>query len=221
MKQSKRILIVDDFPMTVQGYTISIENGEFDYSVEIEGAHSCDEVLHKMLLHKNNFYDMVLLDINLPASKDHFAVSGEDLGFRLRTNFPYTKIVVHTGISDMQRISNIFKTFNPEGFLIKSDIEPDILLEAVSTVMAGESYYSKRTNSLMGQSGFNNMHIDSLNRKILYYMARGEKMRELPKYIPLSMATIERRKKNLKLLFGIPEGNTKALLDIAREKGFI
>ena len=41
--------------------------------------------------HKHNFFDVVLFDINLPASKDNTVINGEQLGLRMRLKFPNTK----------------------------------------------------------------------------------------------------------------------------------
>lgn len=218
---SLEILIIDDYPMTVRGYSILLKDMEFEYSIYTDSAFNCDEALLKINNHKEHFYDIVLLDINLPASSNNVVVSGLELGVKIKTKFPKTKIIVHTGINDYQRISNIFKILNPEGFLIKSDIEPGILFEAIRTVLSDNFFYSERTNRLLSRGRNQDIFIDSWDNKILYHLSLGEKMKELPKHIPLSMATIERRKKNLKMLFEIPDGNTKQLLEIARKKGFI
>ncbi|WP_422083483.1 response regulator [Ulvibacterium sp.] len=221
MKQNVRILITDNHPMTVKGYALFLENIEMGYRFDIECALSCDDVLDKMKRHKYNFYDLVLLDIGLPPSKDYLIISGEDLGIRIRSKFKATKIFVHTALCDHQRISNIFKSLRPEGFVIKSDLHPAVFKDAINSVLKGQCYYSEQASRLIGDNQRDDLFLDASDRKILYHLSKGERMKDLPGYIPLAMATIERRKKNLKIRFGIPDGNTKQLLDIARAKGFI
>lgn len=221
MKNNIHILIVDDHPMTLWGYETLLKSLDTKYSFDMEGAKSCDEVLQKMKVHKRRFFDIVLLDINLPASSNSSIINGEDLGLRIQKKFHDTKIIVHTMLSDQQRIANIFESLDPEGFIIKSDMEPKVLEDAINSVLNGHAYYSERTNKLINHSNGGKIFLDTSDQKILYHLSKGERMKNLPKHVPLAMATIERRKKKLKMLFGIPDSNDKELLDEARIKGYI
>ncbi|WP_420319781.1 response regulator [Flagellimonas sp.] len=221
MKQIIHILIVDDHPMTLWGYEALIKSLNKKYCFDMETAKSCDEVLQKMKADKKHFFDVVLLDINLPASSNGSIINGEDLGLRIQNKFHDTKIIVHTSLNDQQRIANIFESLNPEGFIIKSDLEPKVLEDAINSVLNGHTYYSDRINKLINYKNGAKIFLDTLDQKILYHLSKGERMKDLPKNVPLAMATIERRKKKLKMLFGIPDGNDKELLDEAREKGYI
>ena len=56
---------------------------------------------------------------------------------------------------------------------------------------------------------------------MLYELSRGIKMKMLPGILPFSLATIEKRKRQMKLNFGIEDGDDRSLLDKAHEYGFI
>lgn len=221
MKLHFRILIIDDHPMIANGYDFAIKDYDSKYTFETECAYTTDEVLDKMKKYKDYFFDIVLLDINLPPSKNRTVINGEDLGIRIKQSFPKSKIIVHTALNDGQRIANIYRTINPEGFLIKTEVDADVLMKAIRKVIEDGLYYSQNVNYLLKFESANIDKIEALDLKILYYLSLGEKMKNLPNHIPLSIATIERRKKNLKIFFGIADGSTKQLLDIARSKGFI
>ena len=221
MKQHIRILIVDDHPMTIKGYEMLLQSLPLSYSLTIDGAVDCDEVLDKMSAAKDSFYDIVFLDIGVPAASDGSVVNGEDLGLRIRKRFGRTKIVVHTALNDQARINTIFRSLQPEGFVIKSDLDAKMLKELIQVIWQGHTYYSERTNKLIGKGSHNRAFLDSSDQKILYLLSKGFLMKDLPKHVPLSMATIERRKKNLKIVFGIPDGTTNELLELAKIKGFI
>jgi DNA-binding NarL/FixJ family response regulator len=221
MTENIRILIVDDHPMTIIGYQMLLEEMEMDYSFESEGALDCDSVIEKMNRNKNNFFDVVLLDIRLPASADKSIVNGEDLGKKIRSEFPSSKIIVHTSIYDKVRISSILKILNPEGFLIKNDIEPDVLKDALNSVLKGYTYYSEKTNRIIGVTHKDEIFLDTSDLKIIYHLSIGELTKNLPKYVPLAIATIERRKKRLKMLFDIPNGGDKEIIEIAKLRGYI
>ena len=59
------------------------------------------------------------------------------------------------------------------------------------------------------------------DRKILYYLSKGTKTKNLVDYIPLSLAAIEKRKRNIRKIFGIEESGDKPILDKAAEYGFL
>jgi hypothetical protein len=63
--------------------------------------------------------------------------------------------------------------------------------------------------------------IDENNLKILHLLSTGVKTRSLKDYIDLSMSAIEKRKKQLKLLFSVDDGKDETLIKIAREKGYL
>ncbi|SNR62911.1 DNA-binding response regulator, NarL/FixJ family, contains REC and HTH domains [Maribacter sedimenticola] len=221
MFESTKLLIVDDHPMVIKGYQLTLQQIQDDFNLEFDSALSCDAVLKLMEFNKDDFYQLILLDISLPASKCNAASGGEDLGIYLRKKFPDTKIIVQTGLNDVQCISNIFYSIKPEGFLIKSDINEDVLITAVCTILNNNTYYSNKVSKLLSPTDFEDIFLDVWNRKILYHLSLGYKMKELPNYIPLSLPTIERRKKELKKLLGVPNGGNGQLLEVARNKGFI
>ncbi|WP_161598256.1 response regulator [Maribacter flavus] len=220
MTPKASILVIDDHPITITGYKTCLEDSGL--SLHIDGACNCDEAINKLNNTKSNFFKMVFLDIKLPSSKTSKITGGEDLGLFIRKQFPETKIIVHTSLRDEQRITNIIKSLSPEGFLIKSDLSIKILSDSVITVLEGNKYYSDSVRNLSKQStSYDDFFVDSLDMQIIYFLSKGELTKNLPRLVPLSMATIERRKKRLKTVFGIPYGSDKQLLDVAREKGYI
>ena len=77
---------------------------------------------------KKNGIDIVFLDISLPPSADGEYLSGEDLGIAIKKLLPKCKIVVATTFNDNYRIQAILKNVNPDGFLIKNDVNKDELV---------------------------------------------------------------------------------------------
>jgi hypothetical protein len=82
-------------------------------------------------------------------------------------------------------------------------------------------YYSSTVSNFLNKAVVNEIYVDEINRKILYLLSNGVKTRSLPEHINLSMSAIEKRKKQLKLLFSIDNGKDEALINEARKKGFL
>lgn len=225
MKQYQKVLIVDDHPLICDSYVEALNlvmEEKSDYSLKIESAGDCDSAKEKIQnTWTENGYDMVFLDIRLPPSEDHRMLSGEDLGELIRREHPSAKIIVATTFNDNYRIQNIFKSLNPEGFLIKNDINTKELVEAINKIMGGGVYYSDTVSSLMRKKMFSEINVDKTDRQILYELSLGTKTKDLPKYVPLSIAGIEKRKRILKQVFDVEDQGDKALILKARELGFI
>ena len=219
------ILIVEDHPLISDAYEnalLHVSSKNTGIKFNINRVTNCDDAYLMIKgAQKTKVIDIVFLDIKLPPSKNGEIISGEDLGIKIRTLLPKTKIIIATTYNDNYRISSIFKSINPEGFLIKNDLNPKELVLAIEKIIDNDPYYSKSVVRLMRKLTSNDLIIDDIDRKLLYELSRGTKMSELTQIIPLSLAALERRKRLLKELFNVDSKSDRDLLEVAEQKGFI
>ena len=82
--KSERILIIDDHALIVEGYknVLLLDNERY----EIDTAFSCEEGFSKLEIARSHgfYYDIICLDMNLPAYDEMSILSGEDLGLLAR-----------------------------------------------------------------------------------------------------------------------------------------
>ena len=225
MNKIYNVLLIDDHPIISDAYKsafefISAENSEFNFEISIV-TNSDDAILKITEASKSNGIDIVFLDISLPPSSDGKILSGEDLGVEIRKLLPNCKILVATTYNDNYRIQVILKNVNPDGFLIKNDVNKEELVTSIKTVMDGTPYYSKSVLELFRKQSAIDYKLDKIDRQLLYEMSIGTKMKDLPTIIPMSMAGLEKRKKQLKQLFGVQDNDDRQLILKAKEKGFI
>jgi len=224
MQETIRILMTDDHPMIIEGYQNTLLSTKKDnQNIEIDIANNCDESVRFMdkATDSDHPYDILFLDISLPPSTDGKMNSGEDLAKYARTVLPEAKIIILTMFNEPYRVQNILKTINPEGFLIKSDLTSSELSSAFQAILFRPPFYSGTVNSIIKKTITSDIVVDSINRKILHLLAQGIKTKSLIHHINLSMSAIEKRKKQLKILFSVGESNDESLLDEARKNGFI
>ncbi|MDO5981429.1 response regulator transcription factor [Flavivirga spongiicola] len=225
MMSPYRVLLIDDHPLITNVYkrtlqTIAKLNKTLKFNIDV--AHSCDMAIFKINeATKNKPFDIVFLDIGLPASQDNKILGGEDLGILIRKQFKKIKIIVSTSYDDSYMISCILKNVNPEAYVTKGDLTIDILTETIKTVVLDPPYYSKTVMKILRKQSANDFVIDNIDRKILYELSNGTKMNELPQVLPLSIAALERRKRILKDVFNVEGKGDRDLLQLAHEKGFI
>ncbi len=221
--QNFKILMIDDHPMIIEGYQntiLSIKSNKQEFDIDI--ASSCDmavEYIQKSL--NNTPYDILFVDIKIPPSSDGLITSGEDLAKYARKVLPNAKIIILTMYNESYRIHNILKTINPEGFLIKSDLTSSELANAFQNILENPPYYSSTVNSFLRKTITTDIFVDEKNRKILHLLSQGVKTKNLAEHVGLSLSAVEKRKKHLKTLFSVYDGQDETLLKEAREKGFL
>ena len=219
-----RILAVDDHEMTTLGYKFILEESDFDgYKVVMETAKSYESAVEK-LDHsvKNTPFDILLLDIQLSQGIDGPAKTGEDIGIYARKVTPNTKIVFMSSFSDNYRINSILNSVDPEGYMVKSEIDQLSLQAMVKTVLTSPPYYTQKALIAIRKKMANtDINLDENDKKILYHLSIGTKTKDMVKFISLSLPGIENRKRHLKALFGVEKQNDQALITESRSRGFI
>lgn len=224
MIENFKILMIDDHPMIIEGYQNTLLFSKKDsQELKIDIANNCDEAItamNKSLEHQSP-YDILFVDISLPPSTDGSMNSGEDLAEYARKVLPNAKIIILTMFNESFRIHNIIKTIDPEGFLIKSDLTSSELASAFQAVINNPPFYSGTVNSHIRKTITSDIVIDDKNRKILHLLSQGIKTKNLASHLDISLSAIEKRKKQLRDIFEVEDGQDETLLNQARKQGFV
>ncbi|MCK0123874.1 response regulator [Gelidibacter sp. F2691] len=221
--QHIHILMVDDHPIIIEGYENTLMATKHDDQIlQIETANDCDSAKELLQRASNEKpYDICFFDISLPSSADGKLNSGEDLAKLTRDLMPNAKVVILTMFNESYRVHNIIKEINPDGFLIKSDLTSSELAEAFQHILSSPPYYSNTVNNYLKKSISTDIYVDDINRKILHLLSQGIRTITLREHINLSMSAIEKRKRQLKLLFSVEDGKDETLIEEARKMGFL
>lgn len=223
-EETIKILMTDDHPMIIEGYQNTLlATKKESQNLIVDFATNCDESL--ALINKSialgEIYTVYFFDISMPASKDGKIKSGEDLALYVRAKSPRSKIVMLTMFDESYRIHRVINNINPEGFLIKSDLTSRELASAFQAVLNNPPFYSGSVNQSVKRTRFSNLEVDEVNHRILYLISRGMKNKDIAKEMELSLSSIEKKKKLLKEIFKVDEGDEKTLLEKAKGYGFI
>ncbi len=216
--------MIDDHPMIIEGYQNTLQFTKAEHQeLHIDIANNCDEAIKYMdtSVSRTIPYDVLFVDISLPPSSDGSMNSGEDLAEYARKVLPRAKIVILTMFNEAFRIHNIIKTIDPEGFLIKSDLTSSELASAFQAVLYNPPFYSGTVNSHIRKTITSDIVIDEKNRKILHLLSQGIKTKNLASHLDISLSAVEKRKKQLKELFCVDDGQDETLLSEARKQGFV
>ncbi|MGY0393558.1 response regulator [Bizionia sp. KMM 8389] len=225
MKVLISVLIVDDHPMIIDSYLRILESysrNHIETSFVVDTSNSISKaVLLVNNSRKQNPYDLVLLGICLPKCDINNIYSGADLGCHIKRKIPQIKIVVITALKETIRLLNIIKKLNPEGLLIKSDIDHVVLVAAIKSVLDGHFYYSHSIVNVFNTQITQNIVLDDLDIQLLTELSNCAKMKELEELLPLTRSGIDKRKRLLKEKLGVISNSDRDLVLTAKEKGFI
>ena len=220
---NRNILIVDDHPLNVDSYKSLLSGIESNSNANYLLAYDCEEA-YKILLKSNlnsETIDFAFIDISLPPFEEKKILSGSDLALEIRKLFPLCKIIIISMHKEPLWVNQIYSSIEPEGFIAKSDVNYKLFPEAFQSIDSDEIYFSpsiKQAQKVMIQK---NINWDNHDSKILQLIEEGTKTINLPKFIPLSLSAIEKRKANIKKQLIMDAGSDKELLDAARNLGFI
>ncbi len=225
MNNSLQILLIDDHPLILDSYKRSFKycSKETNTKHVFLEASNCDQaaqvIQESFKLQKS--IDVAIIDVRIPPDSSKQYVSGEDIAMLLKELYANTKIIISTSIDNSYRIHNIIKSVNPDGLLIKGDLTPKELVTAISAVIQGDTYFSKTVINFFRKTTAANVLIDPIDRKLLYELSIGARMKDLPSILNLSKPAIEKRKRNLKIVFDVNSNDDKELIDAAKANGFV
>ena len=223
MSDLVRILAVDDHEMIVLGYKYTLEASKFEnYEVVVNTAPSYEMGKAEIESSSKRLpYDIILLDISMFPESAKEERSGEDLGLLAKEISPSSKVVFLSSFSDSYRINNILKTVNPDGYMVKSEVDERTLQDMVKTVLEKPPYYTAAALQAIRRKMANEDQIDERDKKILYQLSIGTKTKDISTIVAAASTTVENRKRQLKVILDVENGNDFALIEEARKRGFI
>lgn len=182
-------------------------------------ASDCKSGYEVMEKHKDNPFDIAIIDYSIPEYPEMKFFSGHDMAAHLRKIMPDCKIVMMTMHKEVEIMNNILVNVNPEGFINKSDCNTDEIAECFKAVLEDRVYYSGTISSYLKRQE-KGILLDEVDTKIIVLLSKGIRTKNLSKYIPLSDSAIEKRKYKVKKLLDVT-GDDEALIAEARKQGYI
>jgi DNA-binding NarL/FixJ family response regulator len=216
------VLLVDDHPMTVEGYISALSCEPFvSHRPVFTKAYNCKEGYSAILrtAAAKRSFDLALIDKSLPGYEEKAIFSGSDLAVLIREMMPNCKIIMITAHTEVLIVYEIYKNVKPDGLVIKNDITPDKLHQAVLEVVQGSSYQSATVKNSIDEIWKKDLMVEDYNREILFYLSKGFKIKELEGIIYLSTSAIQKRIIRMKVVFDVTDDS--GLVKEAIKQGFI
>lgn len=139
---SLKILLIDDHPLTIGAYRQVIQDSLPENSHSSTVANTAEEAYNAIVQAGNSPYKLAIIDHGLPAFEEQELKSGLDIALLLRERMPNCNIIMITAHTEMLIIYDIYKLAKPEGFIIKSELTPQLLAQTIKIVTEGDTYRS-------------------------------------------------------------------------------
>jgi DNA-binding NarL/FixJ family response regulator len=194
------ILIADDHPTINEVFQTLFNAALHNEPNTFAVGHCCKTTFYRIqeASAKNHFFDVALLDYRMPGYPEQQLFSGVDIALHIKKIMPKCKIIMMTAAMDLVTVFDIIQILNPEAFFYKSDFRPDDLLPILKEVFAGNKYRSEDIVKNYQKGWETSILIDSINRKILSYLALGFKIKEISAEMGLSESAIHKRISKMK-----------------------
>ncbi len=213
------VLGVDDHAVVLEGYNAIFRSLDLYDELRFTKAHNCRSGYEIINNHLDTPFDIAVLDYSMPQYPEKELYSGEDMALLLRQIMPSCKIIMVTMQKEIGVMGSILQKIKPEGFINKSDCTMTELMDAFSLVLRGDTYYSKTVREFIRLIE-SDVLLEDIDVKIILFLAKGIKNKNLAKYIPLSESAIEIRKYRIKRLLQVT-GDDEELISKARSLGYI
>lgn len=221
MKNYYKTLIVHDHGLTNEGIKVDLQKVTESTGITFETYFATKYPQALSILKKESLIDIIFLDFKNPPEFDSELYSGQDFGIEIRKSHPNILIVVTMSEYKPIYIRSVLKSLNPEGFIVKRDVHYLGLAHAIKETLHNPPYYSPTVIEYYRSiEGF----IFTLSKReirLLKELDNGLTLNEIGEVIALSKSAVAIRKKKLKSLFGVEDGNDRDLIRKARETGYI
>lgn len=218
------LLLVDDHPITIDGYiSILYKLEKPSFLLDYTTAFSCQDAYIKIMsAYKNKKqFTVACLDISLPGYEVKSLYSGIDLAILIRNYFPDCKIILLTMHSETIPVQNAFQKINPEGFVLKNDLTANLFSTVFQSILAGNTFYSITIERVRNQIVLKELSFDDIDCQILDLISKGIKTKNMTTHLDVSLSCIEKRKAIIKNKLLKNKGNDKQVIIEAKNKGLI
>ncbi|ULQ52591.1 response regulator transcription factor [Flavihumibacter fluvii] len=211
-----RVFITDDHEMYLEGLSLLLQKQS---TIEVIGTSATANSLLQSLPDLSPD-DVLLLDVNLPDMEE------EELIRKIRSVRPKQRIIYLTLIRGTRYVHKLLK-YQVQGYILKN-ASVDELLNAISTVGAGGTYFSKEIDILSDNDFRNTLTVEDkqvseiLSKReveVLKLVCKEFSNAEIAQKLFLSVSTVETHRKNLIAKLGVQ--NTVGLVKFAIRNNLI
>jgi len=193
VKPITKVLLVDDHAVVRDGIRARFESLP-DFEVVGEAVNGRDAIIKAGELHP----DVVLMDISMPV------MNGMDAARQIRNDYPDMKVIILTMHEHKEYIQGVIRC-GAHGYIVK-DVGVDEMINAIKTVIGGETYYSSCVSQMMyddfsksDRTNADKLGLTQRQRTILALVDQGMSSKDIANELNISVRTVEAHRHNIKI----------------------
>lgn len=212
LRQKLNLLIADESPLYRKSVIALLK--EVSSIGAILEADSAEEVVQKITSHR---IDIVLLEVRLKGG-DAF-----DVAEHIRSNKLRTRLIGLTAYTDQINLLHMAKA-GIHGILLKHNVLPEELIDAIHVVQAGKRCYASRVTEVINDyiSEFDDLpslKLSEREKQLLPLLAKGFTAKEIGTRLKLETGTVEAYRK--KLMYKTLTHTVQELISFAYRNGLL
>lgn len=189
----RTILVVDDHQIIRDGIRFYFEDDE-----EFQIADEAENGLEALELLKNNEYDVILTDINMPI------MDGLEFMKSVKENYPDQKVLVLSMYNEAGYINKMI-AMGANGYVLKKSDKTE-LVKAIKKVLDGEDHYSDEVyktiiGNIAGRKPKERLTLETelsdREKEVLVLITNEYSNQEIADKLFISIRTVETHKRNL------------------------
>tara|TARA_R110001583_G_scaffold129277_2_gene280938 strand:- start:347 stop:1009 length:663 start_codon:yes stop_codon:yes gene_type:complete len=187
-----KVLLVDDHPLFREGlkHRLSLDE-EIEVTAEAENGKQALDLI------KNNAFDIILMDINMPEMDGMYVlelIKEQDLD---------CKVLMLSMHDNKEYILGAMR-HGADGYILK-DVPGNELIEAIKKVISGKHYFSSEVTEILSKelAGEQRGIVTRREQLVLRLISRGLNNKRIAQEINVSVRTVETHKRNIKQKLGI------------------
>jgi len=193
VKPITKVLLVDDHAVVRDGIRARFESLP-DFEVVGEAVNGRDAIIKAGELHP----DVVLMDISMPV------MNGMDAARQIRNDYPDMKVIILTMHEHKEYIQGVIRC-GAHGYIVK-DVSSNEMINAIKTVIGGETYYSSCVSQMMyddfsksDRTNADKLGLTQRQRTILALVDQGMSSKDIANELNISVRTVEAHRHNIKI----------------------
>ncbi len=185
------LIIVDDHSMFLEGMQSLLETEE-EYNIVL-GAKDGKETIKYLEVNPENKIDLIISDISMPE------INGIELTKKIKEEYRSINMLIVSMHNDVEMIGQLIR-HNVDGFIPKSANKAE-LLEAITSILNGEKYFSKKIKDVYFQKKRikkeEKIRLTKREIDVITLIAKEYTTQEIADKLYLSKHTIESYRKTL------------------------
>ncbi|MFY0483202.1 hypothetical protein ACI6PS_11400 [Flavobacterium sp. PLA-1-15] len=216
-----KTILADDHPSTLIALKAMLNSSLENKRYEFTECLSCKETYLAIenKLSENKAFDFALLDYSMPTYPEQEINNGGDLCLHLKKTMPNCKVFIITAIIDNVTLFDILQNAKPDGIALKSDLTHENFPLALEYIFKGEKYRSETVVKKLDEIWATEIFVQPSNRKILYYLSQGYRIKDMCTELDLTEGGIHKRIAKIKMALNVTDDSN--ILREAKKRGFV